>query len=59
MGGQLRWKKVAAEIVSRGTQLGDLFEALPADAALRVFQHELATIRSLCLRLLEKRQLVA
>ncbi len=52
-------KKVAAEIMSRGTQLGDLFEALAADEALREFQRELATIRSLCLRLLENRQLVA
>jgi hypothetical protein len=52
-------KKIAAEIMSRATQLPDLFEALPADEALREFQHELATIRSLCLRLLEKRQLVA
>jgi hypothetical protein len=48
-------QKTAAEIMSRGTQLPDLFEALPADEALREFQHELATIRSLGLQLLEKK----
>jgi hypothetical protein len=52
-------QKIAGEIMSRGTQLPDLFEALPADEALREFQHELATIRSLCLRLMEKKKLVA
>lgn len=52
-------QKIAAEVMSRGTQLPDLFEALPADEALRQFQHELATMRSLCLRLLEKKLLVA
>lgn len=52
-------QKIAAEVMSRGTQLPDLFEALPADEALRKFHHELATIRSLCLRLLEKKQVVA
>ena len=52
-------QKIAAEIMSRGTQLPDLFAALPADEALREFQHELATIRSLCLRLLDKNMLAA
>ena len=51
-------QKIAAEVMSRGTQLPDLFEALPADEALREFHHELATMRSLCLRLLEKKALV-
>jgi hypothetical protein len=36
-----------------------LFDALPVDDALRESQHELATIRSLCLRLLEKKKLLA
>jgi hypothetical protein len=58
VGKHLRQKK-AVEIMSRGTQLPDLFEALPADEALREFQHELATMRSLCLGLLEKKRLVA
>jgi len=52
-------QRIAAEIMSRGTQLPDLFDALPVDEALREFQHELATIRSLCLRLLEKKKLPA
>jgi hypothetical protein len=52
-------KKVADEIMSRGVQLPDLFEALPPEEAHREFQRELATMRSLCLKLLEKKQLVA
>lgn len=51
--------KTADEIMSRGVQLSDLFEALPADEAQREFQHELATMRVLCLKLLEKKPLVA
>ena len=51
--------KTADEIMSRGVQLPDLFAALPADDAQREFQHELATIRSLCLKLLDKKSLVA
>jgi hypothetical protein len=51
--------KVADEIMSRGVQLPDLFDALPAQEAHREFQRELATMRSLCLRLLEDEQLVA
>lgn len=42
------------EVMSRGTQLPDPFEALPADAAQRQFLHELEAMRSLCLRLLER-----
>ena len=49
-------QKIAAEIMSRGTQLPDLFDALPVDDALREFHHELATIRSLCLRLAGKEE---
>lgn len=51
--------KTASEIMSRGVQLSDIFEALPADEAQREFQHELATMRGLCLKLLEKKPLVA
>ncbi len=51
--------KTADEIMSRGVQLPDLFEALPADEAQRAFQHEVATMRGLCLKLLEKKPLVA
>jgi hypothetical protein len=46
-------------IMSRGTQLADLFEALVAEEAQREFQRELATIRSLCLNILEKRRVAA
>lgn len=51
--------KTVDEIMSRGVQLPDLFEALPADEAQREFQRELAKMRSLCLKLLEKKSLVA
>jgi hypothetical protein len=55
---QLR-DKTADEIMSRGVQLPDLFEALPLDEAQREFQRELTTIRGLCLKLLETKHLVA
>jgi hypothetical protein len=55
---QLR-DKMADEIMSRGVQLPDLFEMLPADEAQREFQRELAIMRSLCLKLLEKKHRVA
>ena len=51
--------KAADEIMSRGVQLPDLFEALSTDEAQREFQRELATMRGLCLKLLEKKPLVA
>jgi hypothetical protein len=51
--------KVADQIMSHGVQLPDLFDALPAEEAHREFQHELAAMRSLCLKILEDRQLVA
>jgi hypothetical protein len=50
---------VADEIMSHGTQLPDLFEVLPAADAQREFQRELATMRSLCLALLEEKRLAA
>ena len=49
-------KREANEVMSRGVQLPDLFESLPADEARREFYHELETMRTLCLKLLgEKR----
>jgi hypothetical protein len=55
---QLR-NKTADEIMSHGVQLPDLFDALPTEEAHREFQRELATMRTLCLRLLEEKRLVA
>jgi hypothetical protein len=55
---QLR-DKTADAIMSRGVQLPDLFEVLPTPEAHREFQRELATVRSLCLKLLEEKRLVA
>ena len=55
---QLR-EKVADEIMGRGVQLPDIFDALSAEKAHQEFQRELATIRSLCLTLLEEKQLAA
>jgi len=51
--------KSADEIMSHGVQLQDLFEALPEQEAQQEFQRELASIRSLCFRLLGQHQLVA
>ena len=55
---QLR-DKLADAIMSHGVQLPDLFEVLPPEEAHREFQRELATIRLLCLKLLEAQRLVA
>lgn len=44
--------KEAREIMSRGVQLADLFESLPAEEAQREFYQELESIRSLCLKIL-------
>ncbi len=46
--------KEANAIMSHGVQLPDLFDCLPAEEAQREFFHELETIRSLSLQLLEK-----
>ena len=43
--------KTAEAVMSHGVQLPDLFEALPTAEAQREFQRELATMRSLCLKL--------
>ena len=49
-------QKEASAIMSHGVQLPDLFECLPAEEAQREFYHELETIRSFCLKLLEKKR---
>ena len=51
--------KTADRIMSHGVQLPDLFTVLPAEEAHREFQRELATMRGLCLKLLEDKRLVA
>jgi hypothetical protein len=52
-------EKIADKIMSHGVQLPDLFDALPTEEAHREFQREIATMRTLCLRLLEEKRLVA
>ena len=51
--------KTADRLMSRGVQLPDLFDALPAGQARREFLRELATMRELCLKLLEEHRSVA
>lgn len=51
--------KLADEIMSHGVQLQDLFSVLPEREAQKEFQRELASIRSLCMQLMERRELVA
>lgn len=58
VGKQLR-QKVAGEIMSRGVQLPDIFDALSAEEAQQELQRELTTMRLLCLKLLEDKQLAA
>jgi hypothetical protein len=52
-------QKIADQIMSRGAQLPDLLDLLPPAEAQREFQHELASIRSLGLKLLEERRAAA
>jgi len=52
-------EKIADQIMSHGVQLPDLFDALPAEAAQREFQRELTTMHSLCLKLLEEKEIAA
>jgi len=48
-------KSVAAdEIMSRGVQLADLFDVLPAAKAKVEYSKELEAIRRLCVKLLRK-----
>jgi hypothetical protein len=49
----------ADAIMSHGVQLADLFDALSPEDADREFRGELATMRSLCLSILEGRRLAA
>lgn len=51
--------RTADVIMSHGVQLADLFDVLPTEEARREFQRELAIMRGLCLKLLEKKRLVA
>jgi hypothetical protein len=53
---QLR-NHAADEIMSRGVQLPDLFDILPAEQAQREFQRELTHMRSLCLALLDNHKI--
>jgi len=55
---QLR-EKTADAIMSHGVELPDLFDVLPTEEAHREFQRELAIMRTLCLKLLEEKRLVA
>jgi hypothetical protein len=49
--------RTASEIMGRGVQLPDLFDALPAETAHREFQLELKKIRSLSLKLLQRNRI--
>jgi len=51
--------RIADEIMSRGVQLSDLFDALPPLVAQREFQRELAKMHALCLTLLEQKLVAA
>ena len=51
--------KAADEVMSRGVQLPDLFDALPPSESAQEFQAEIAVIRRICLGLLEEHRLVA
>jgi hypothetical protein len=52
-------EKIADKIMSHGVQLPDLFDALPAEEAQREFQREVTMIHSLCLKLIEDKQIAA
>ena len=49
----------AAEVMGRGVQLADLFDAMPVEEAHREFQHELQAMKSLCHELLESERAAA
>jgi hypothetical protein len=51
--------KRATEIMGRGVQLADLFDALPIEHAHREFQHELQAMKSLCNELLDAERAAA
>jgi hypothetical protein len=49
----------AAEVMGRGVQLADLFDAMPVEEAHREFQHELQAMKTLCYELLEAERAAA
>ena len=51
--------RLADEIMSRGVQLPDLFDALSPDEAARELRQELRTIQELCRALLHRKSLAA
>jgi len=51
--------KTATLIMSHGWQLDDLFTVLPEVESHRAFHRELTAMRSLCLKILEDRRVVA
>jgi hypothetical protein len=52
-------EKIADQIMSYGVQLPDLFDALSAEEAQQEFQRELTRMHSLCLKLIEDKQIAA
>ena len=51
--------KTARDIMARGIQLADLFDALPSEEALQEFHREIAKIRELCLELIGEQRVAA
>ncbi len=51
--------KKADDVMGRGVQLPDLFDCLPVEEAQREFAHELAVMRSLCIKLIERKGVAA
>lgn len=51
--------RMADEIMGRGAQLPDLFDALAADEAARELREELRAIQDLCRALLQRKPLAA
>jgi hypothetical protein len=51
--------KTARDVMARGVQLPDLFEALPREEALQEFQREIAKIRELCLEMVGEQRVAA
>jgi hypothetical protein len=51
--------KRAAEVMGRGIQLADLFDAMPVEEAHREFQHEVQAMKTLCHELLEAERVAA
>lgn len=50
---------VADEIMGRGVQLPDIFDALPVEEAQREFQREIAALRALCLTMFDDPRVAA